>query len=419
MAIALASMTAGGVVISQDDVPPAPTGLANIWIDANGGTCTDNATAVAYVDAAACGTWDAANDTCEGGDTVRVMAGSYGDAFLRGDNGRTGAICTFIVEDGQTVVADHFDVGRWQGSTDGASHVTIIGPIQVITLYAYTVTNVTLDNFHVDGEFTSLTPQIVNFVDSNITLKNSEIENSIGTANSGAMMHIEGDLGYTLDHNVMHDAYAGGGHTECTYLEQVDNIVITRNHYYRCSIFDIFITGAQGDNEADNYLIENNVFEAPCGGSCGATGGGNPAVKTRDGGFPDPSPNNWDVRFNLFVTNGIGGGLQVNTVGSNGLRLRGNTFVGTSGPCGATNVTSTYNAWTSGTCGSNSISHSESTYNSGWTGGSARWPGDFSLLTGSVLKNAGPTSDYPNLDLPGNTRFDGASADLGPYEFQE
>jgi hypothetical protein len=35
---------------------------ANIWVDSNGGTCVDNASLTAYVDADACGTLDAAND---------------------------------------------------------------------------------------------------------------------------------------------------------------------------------------------------------------------------------------------------------------------------------------------------------------------------------------------------------------------
>ena len=51
--------------------PPAPpTGTANLWIDLNGGSCTRQATAGAYVDAQACGSWNAAYQAASPGDTV-------------------------------------------------------------------------------------------------------------------------------------------------------------------------------------------------------------------------------------------------------------------------------------------------------------------------------------------------------------
>jgi hypothetical protein len=65
-------------------------GTANIWVDSNGGTCSDSGSLVAYVDAAACGTLDAANDTCENGDTVRAMSLS-GSQTISGSNSRSSA----------------------------------------------------------------------------------------------------------------------------------------------------------------------------------------------------------------------------------------------------------------------------------------------------------------------------------------
>lgn len=61
-------------------------GTANIWADANGGTCADDPSLVAYVDEAAC-SLDAANDTCEAGDTIRIQSLS-GDQSLSGSNAR-------------------------------------------------------------------------------------------------------------------------------------------------------------------------------------------------------------------------------------------------------------------------------------------------------------------------------------------
>lgn len=56
--------------------PPA-SGTANIFIDTSGGTCTRSASAINYVDAAACGSFTAAYNIAVGGDTINVRCGTY------------------------------------------------------------------------------------------------------------------------------------------------------------------------------------------------------------------------------------------------------------------------------------------------------------------------------------------------------
>jgi hypothetical protein len=52
---------------------------ANLWVDANGGTCSRTAgSGAAYSDAAACGSLAAAENAATGGDTVRIKNGIYG-----------------------------------------------------------------------------------------------------------------------------------------------------------------------------------------------------------------------------------------------------------------------------------------------------------------------------------------------------
>jgi hypothetical protein len=67
---------------------------ANLWVGA-AGTCTDEATPIAYDAAKACDTLDAANDTCDNGDTVRVNetvgSSATGTTTLTGSNGRSAA----------------------------------------------------------------------------------------------------------------------------------------------------------------------------------------------------------------------------------------------------------------------------------------------------------------------------------------
>lgn len=405
---------------------PPPAGTANIWIDTDGGNCVDSPTPIVYANLDAC-TWSEAVATCEGGDTAKVMGGNYGDVNLTSaaNNGRSSSSrCTVATETGQTVTGDELSLGHWSGSV-GTSFLNIIGPMTWRTGDNNQNDYVTFDDLLFDANNTVAQVFVIQNA-TNITVRNSEIRESCAGAETGSdgAMIISDNEGraaphnLVFDNNLIHDAIAGCGgadpHSECMYMWGNDNLTLTRNHFYRCVFFDVFVTGEfqNNDNEADDYFIENNVFEMPCtGGACTTYGGGNPAIKTRDGGFPDPACVNWTVRFNIFVT-----GPQCNN--PSGVVMRGNVFLG-GNPCGSGGVTSTYNAFTSGLCGSNSISNAEATYDNGWTGGSARWPGDFTLKTSSVLKNVGPTSDFPALDLPGNARFSGSAADMGPYEFQE
>ena len=75
------------------------------------------------------------------------------------------------------------------------------------------------------------------------------------------------------------------------YVWQATNLTLKRNHFYRCAIMDVFITGSA---VANGGYIENNVFEKPSPGSL--------AFHFRNGPTdPSPDPNNWDFRYNTFV----------------------------------------------------------------------------------------------------------------------
>jgi hypothetical protein len=62
---------------------------ANLWVDTNGGTCTRQATAGAYVDAQACGSLNAAYAAASPGDLVLVKPGTYTASFTGSKSGTT------------------------------------------------------------------------------------------------------------------------------------------------------------------------------------------------------------------------------------------------------------------------------------------------------------------------------------------
>lgn len=90
VAAAIAVTATGGIINPNTPAAtPTPTatatpgaGTANIWVDTNGGTCADNASLVAYSDAAACASFQAAYTAAEAGDTVGVKNGTYNNQSI-------------------------------------------------------------------------------------------------------------------------------------------------------------------------------------------------------------------------------------------------------------------------------------------------------------------------------------------------
>ena len=127
------------------DSPPA----ANLWVDANGGGCTRSAKMVAYRDAAACSSIDAAWHACRPGDSISVRAGVYGSQAISGDKAAPG--CTVRGEDGTTI-----------GSlvTGGAfftlSNVTVDVGTDKQAGWKDTASNVTLSNVRLHGAFVTV-----------------------------------------------------------------------------------------------------------------------------------------------------------------------------------------------------------------------------------------------------------------------
>lgn len=96
--------------------------LANVWVDTNGGTCTRSATPVAYNDAAACGTLQAAadkvvNNSC---DVVAVRDGTYkvtaddqGYVSISKSGQNAGCTITFKSENKWGAKLDGWVQGAW------------------------------------------------------------------------------------------------------------------------------------------------------------------------------------------------------------------------------------------------------------------------------------------------------------------
>lgn len=439
MAISLAAITAGGIVIVQDDGDAA---AANLHINTTAGTCTRSASPIDFATAQANGwlcTWDQANDLCQNGDTVRVKGGSYGSVTVRGWNSRTD-YCTFRSQEGE-VVNVSLDTGfygdcgtpnpqtKWMKIVGNAVRPTNNG-FRFKRLSADCNDHMWFENIELDAQPVVTTDADTTHAFSfeqfatNITVLNSNIHNG---HNSDAFV-VTGVDGLLFEGNDVHDLYNDSPgdviHDEGFRSNGTINAVIRGNHFWSLKVMDIFLTGSS--EEATNWTIENNIFESPTG-SAGNAGLG---VFFRSGTGCAPAcvqPDGVVIRYNTFLT-GLGINLDAQApVTANGLEVYGNYFeYGT--PCGQANSTYANNAVPSGgtNCGTGAVTLSGTGSTAGFVdyhpydgnGGSTNSfepAGDYHLQAGSPLIGAGSAANAPATDRDGVTR--GNPPDIGAYEY--
>jgi hypothetical protein len=153
IAVAVTAAAGGAALVVT---PSGGSPMANLWVDTNGGTCTDVAGAGGvYVDANACSSFDAANDTCEDGDVVRVKNGAYSGQGITGSNGRA-TPCSMIGESEAGVTMPTLTVQTAAAELDLADMTvtsTATGGGQLV--YLQQATDISFDNFTIDHQWTT------------------------------------------------------------------------------------------------------------------------------------------------------------------------------------------------------------------------------------------------------------------------
>jgi hypothetical protein len=259
--------------------------LANIWVDTSGGSCIRSATPTAYSDSTACGSLDAANDICQGGDTVLVQGGSYPRQTLNGNGvGRSAsARCNFDVPSGQSAVFGCGSTTNLDGATImGVSCIDVYGSYLVLRdlqsqSYGYNgwsylgrvdtergASYLTFDHNHFGA--------IANGA-ANVTISHNELGPSIDPLNN---RQADG-ANITWSDNYIHDVKRmSSGHIECLTYDAGTNVSFLRNLFENCDIFDIFnkpVSNTSG-------LIDHNAFWEP---GMGSGNNDNVAIRTGSG----------------------------------------------------------------------------------------------------------------------------------------
>jgi hypothetical protein len=409
-------------------LPPAlpPVGTsANLWVDATGGSCSRDGVSTAYVDGRACSTLNAAYQAAANGDTILIRGGSYGRQVVAQKTLAAAPGIRFATVRGETVAFSTLEIK--------GSFVRISGPFRTQRLEVdgagnsapnAPVEDVLVDTFEVDGQ--NVDGEVVGYLRGaeRVTWRNGRIHHNKNMSlvladqepSAGGLANI------AFDRMTFHDALLDAGssaHTECLYAQGINNLRITNSHFYRCAVMDVFITRRPGTNtDAAGGYVENSIFEAPlaAGNVCCAAN----AFHFRNGGEPAPDIDNWDFRYNLFAgTLSLGG--NENAVRGGGLRVIGNTFLGSSS-CKGGGTVYAYNLHSDGsTCGGpGEATSSAAVIRSGFANyaGSVASNNDWHLKPGSVLLDRGSPSSYPGADRDGTPRFSGRAPDAGPYELR-
>lgn len=396
---------------------------ANLWVDADGGSCVRRARPSSYRDAEACRSLQAASNAATAGDLIFIRDGRYPGQQLTGSKR--------ITLQGVGPGRSSFGQIITSASNITLRHVLIENrnpPVgaPVCSYFDFTLfacgANETYDDVIVDGlRKGSGDPERrgglqVEAASTNLVFKNGEIR---GVRDAKGFQG--GADGIVIDNNHWHDIAltpaggAAGVHNECAYITGGNNQKWRRNRFILCPVMAMFFANYLGGPPFGGVLVENNLFTHTLN-SAGSWHDGAAFVIPHGAGGQN-QVNNWIVRYNTFETPPSFGSTP-GTGDDNGSALfYGN--LGADGDCGVSEWTYRYNVGE--TCrGVGEIAVRGST-------NSARRPdqapffvdapnGDFRLRPRSAAIGRGDPSRFPPRDADGSNRPLGR-ADAGAYEY--
>jgi chitodextrinase len=403
--------------------PPPDTGSsANLWVDTNGGSCSRSTSPVAYSDAAACASFNAAWQAASAGETVRVQAGNYGNQFFNSHSpAMTAPGVTFRATGGTVSVAaidigdDPGNFGSGRGRQD-VDWLTFVGPVSAtggVTRLRHT-TNVTFDGWTWNQGFAQRKSVLWLGDTDRTTIRNSELccstdyqimESTVPSPGFGANSNIT--IEYTKIHSMRRTSNTV--HTECFMAPATPGLTLRGTHWWGCNVMNINV-GAFGDSapyQQTNHHWVNNVFEAPTNltendktGLPFFQGCNAPSWGTKPG---------WVVEYNVFETPWY----TPAACGDTGLTLRGNVgSIGLKCPVGAAY---SKNIWRERACGATDIHLPTILSALNFINILAH---DWTYAAGAFQIDKGDPGNYPTHDAAGMTRYSGAAPDAGPYEYR-
>jgi hypothetical protein len=358
--------TTSGVAVSAAVGPvpdPGGDGLANIWMDSDGGTCVDNASPVEYASATACGSLDAVNDICDNGDLAYVRTGTtYGAQTITGAGGRTTSTdCVIEAESGTGRMKFSGDllIGSDGSRPNNPVHLTIrrvqcgadtTSFTNEVQLVVFDTDDVLIDDWEC--------PAIGMYGISDTKIDNSDLGpcGSWTSPDRSCLTQIAYGEGteccVTVEDTVIHDIWCGTGdasecgnnHTDGMEVTGLNDFTLRRVKMYRNDITNVRFQQCCGNPDWTGLKIENSQFGRPC--ISDTTAICNVGLRTDSLNIDTSSPNSW-IKGTSFSDDGsftCSGGTGCGT-GASPFLFVGNIISINATQCGYANTTWTYNAF--------------------------------------------------------------------------
>jgi hypothetical protein len=181
-------------------------------------------------------------------------------------------------------------------------------------------------------------------------------------------------------------------HVECLLIGGTIGLTIRNSKFWNCDVFDVSIGEMNGSSSPRNLVIENNFFGT-------SNGYFSFDFNTNTRSLTNVTIRNNSATQEMYLGNAIG--TLTNVVAT------GNIAPVSPWNCDG-RIAYSYNVFQGGTCGSTDMNASAGFRNAGAL--------DLHLNPGSPAINHGNPSNYPGLDIDGNTRPMGGVPDAGADE---
>lgn len=421
IAVSIGVGGAAGAVVRAEAAAAGPT--ANLWIDADGGSCARREATSSYADAQACGSLQAAANAASAGDIVLIRDGRYPGQLLTGAKrltfrGAGPGRPSFgqIITSAANVAFAHVLVENRDppaGNTPCSYFdytLFTCGPGQ-------TYVDVIVDGLAKgSGNPERRGGLQVDAGSTNLVFRNGEIR---GVLDSKGFQG--GSDGMLIENTVFRDirlspaGEAAGVHNECAYVTGGDRQTWRRNRFLLCPVMAMFFANYLGGPPFSSVTIENNLFTHTLNSRGEWHNGASFVIPNGAGGQNQVT--NWVVRYNTFETPPDFGSTPGTGDDNGSAHYYGN--LGADGACGAREWTYRYNVGE--TCrGVGEVAVRGATNSSGRPNQAPFYvdapAGDFRLRPRSAARDRGDRTRYPRADVEGGHRPLRAP-DAGAYEY--
>jgi hypothetical protein len=248
------------VISTTSSPPPVGDGLANLWVDTDGGTCSRQATAGVYSDAAGCSSFNDAYQAAQSNDVVRVKEGAYAFQTITVASPNKTAPVTIRPETDSTIATV-------TGLTiSGADWVTIIGIDNTTTQNAYIMDDDASGNDPDNNTFEDLDGPWFDIRDgTSNTVSGGDYGPCVANASNGCTARLVG-VNQTVDGVVIHDITSSNAtlyHPDGIFVRGCTTCVIKNSTFYNNQITNIRVQNCCGNPPNDNLKIYNNWFGIP------------------------------------------------------------------------------------------------------------------------------------------------------------